>query len=115
MLQVGQFTDDRHCSRFRTLVSHYPPAQILCERGRVSERTQTVIKNSLLSVIRENLVPGKEFWDSKKTLKSLSESEYFVDEKDKEKGVQWPEVIKAMVDEGRFKLCYYLFIDSFIS
>ena len=30
--QVGEFTDDRHSSRLRTLVSHYPPAQvcILC-------------------------------------------------------------------------------------
>lgn len=22
---IGQFSDDHHCSRFRTLVAHYPP------------------------------------------------------------------------------------------
>ncbi len=25
---VGQFEDDRHCSRLRTLISHFPPAQV---------------------------------------------------------------------------------------
>ena len=26
--QVGQFVDDRHCSRLRTLIAHYPPVQV---------------------------------------------------------------------------------------
>ena len=27
-LQIGQFKDDRQSSRFRTLISHYPPAEV---------------------------------------------------------------------------------------
>ena len=26
--QLGQFTDDRHCSRLRTLLCHYPATQV---------------------------------------------------------------------------------------
>ena len=26
--QLGQFSDDRQCSRLRTLIAHYPPAQV---------------------------------------------------------------------------------------
>ena len=28
LLQIGQFDDDRHGSRLRTLISHYTPAQV---------------------------------------------------------------------------------------
>ena len=34
-LQLGQFVDDRECSRLRTLVAHYPPAQVRGERACV--------------------------------------------------------------------------------
>ena len=28
LFQLGQFTDDRHCSRLRTLLCHYPATQV---------------------------------------------------------------------------------------
>lgn len=52
---VGQFPDDRHCSRFRTLVAHYTPVQVLFEKGNLSVDTQKILKGSLVSCIQEGL------------------------------------------------------------
>ncbi|MBN3320183.1 MSH6 protein, partial [Atractosteus spatula] len=74
---VGQFQDDRHCSRFRTLVAHYNPAQVLFEKGNPSAETRKILKASLASAIQEGLHPGSQFWDASKTLKVLAEEDYF--------------------------------------
>jgi len=73
---------------------------VLYERGRVSEKTQTVINYNLSSAYKDVLRPGDEFWDSSKTLKYLSESEYFIDEADRDKGLQWPHSLKVVLSDG---------------
>ncbi|KAL6487650.1 hypothetical protein MHYP_G00042760, partial [Metynnis hypsauchen] len=67
---VGQFQDDRHCSRLRTLVAHYVPAQVLFERGNLSAETRKIFKAALSSVMQECLNAGSQFWDAQKTLKT---------------------------------------------
>ncbi|TNN50390.1 DNA mismatch repair protein Msh6 [Liparis tanakae] len=68
---VGQFPDDRHCSRLRTLIAHFAPAE-------------------------EGLSAGAQFWDAQKTLKALSEEDYF-----REAGTNFlPAVLKAMTSES---------------
>jgi len=74
--------------------------QVLYERGRISEKTQTVVSCNLSSAYKDALRPGVEFWDSGKTLKYLSESEYFIDEADREKGLQWPPALKVVLSDG---------------
>uniref|UniRef100_H3B5L6 DNA mismatch repair protein n=3 Tax=Latimeria chalumnae TaxID=7897 RepID=H3B5L6_LATCH len=74
---VGQFQDDRHCSRFRTLVAHYVPVQILFEKGNLSGETRKLLKGSLSSALQEGLQATSQFWDASKTLKVLSEEGYF--------------------------------------
>ncbi|KAK1791060.1 hypothetical protein P4O66_002102 [Electrophorus voltai] len=59
----SQFHDDRHCSRLRTLLAHYAPAQILFERGNLSAETRKIFK---------------------KTLKTLAEDDYFKEVKEGE-------------------------------
>ena len=73
---------------------------MLYERGRISEKTQTVIHYNLSSAYKDTLRPGVEFWDSNKTLKFLSESEYFIDEADRHKGLQLPEALKVVLADG---------------
>ena len=61
--------------------------------------------------LKEGLRSGTEFWDGSKTLKLLSESEYFVDESNKDLGVQWPPALKQMISESEFSenaTCYHL-------
>ena len=75
---------------------------MLYERGRISEKTQTVISCNLSSAYKDALRPGVEFWDSSKTLKYLSESEYFIDEADRDKGLQWPVELKVVLSDGTY-------------
>lgn len=76
---VGQFSDDRYCSRLRTLVAHYVPVQVLFERGNPSSETQKLLKDLVSSTVQEGLIAGSQFWNASKTLKTLTEGGYFQD------------------------------------
>ncbi|XP_052086117.1 DNA mismatch repair protein Msh6-like [Mytilus californianus] len=93
---VGQFTDDRYSSRLRTLIAHYTPVQVLLERGKSSQKTNQLINNNLISVTKEFLAPGSEFWESGKTLKRLAEEDYFSSEDE----LVWPDTIKKMISDS---------------
>lgn len=69
-------------------------------RGRVSEKTSSLINNNLSSIIKEYLRPDTEFWDSSKTLKVLAEEEYFKCDDE----VVWPECLQKMMSDGRTNL-----------
>ncbi|XP_039769049.1 DNA mismatch repair protein Msh6 isoform X2 [Ornithorhynchus anatinus] len=89
---VGQFADDRHCSRFRTLVAHHAPVQVLFERGNLSAESRHVLQGSLASALQEGLAPGSQFWDAARTLKTLQEEGYF-------EGAPLPPALRAMTAE----------------
>ncbi|XP_042560153.1 DNA mismatch repair protein Msh6-like [Clupea harengus] len=101
---VGQFRDDRHCSRLRTLVAHYAPAQVLFEKGNPSAETRKVLKASLSSAIQEGLSAGSQFWDAQKTLKTLAEEDYFKESAEKSDdgsgGATLPLTLKSMTSES---------------
>ncbi|CAK8692796.1 unnamed protein product [Clavelina lepadiformis] len=91
-LYLGQFHDDRYCSRFRTMIAHYYPCQILFEKGKVSAELHKILHTGLASVLQNGLVSGSQFWDATKTLKTLSNEKYFV--KDEEE--MWPQLLTSM-------------------
>ncbi|XP_043931014.1 DNA mismatch repair protein Msh6 [Protopterus annectens] len=93
---VGQFRDDRHCSRFRTLVAHYCPVQILFEKGNLSAETKKILKGCLSFAMQEGLNSGSQFWDASKTLKVLAEEGYFKELKNGDGSNLLPEVLKSM-------------------
>ncbi|XP_034753727.1 DNA mismatch repair protein Msh6 [Etheostoma cragini] len=100
---VGQFPDDRHCSRLRTLIAHFAPAEVLFERGNPSVETRKILKASLSSALQEGLNAGTQFWDAQKTLKTLSEEDYFREAADKEQGTGnnfLPGPLKKMTSES---------------
>uniref|UniRef100_A0A2K5RLM4 DNA mismatch repair protein n=1 Tax=Cebus imitator TaxID=2715852 RepID=A0A2K5RLM4_CEBIM len=97
---IGQFSDDRHCSRFRTLVAHYPPVQVLFEKGNLSKETKTILKSSLSSSLQEGLIPGSQFWDASKTLRILLEEGYFREKLSDDIGAMLPQVLKGMTSES---------------
>uniref|UniRef100_A0A6Q2XXA5 DNA mismatch repair protein n=1 Tax=Esox lucius TaxID=8010 RepID=A0A6Q2XXA5_ESOLU len=102
VFHVGQFQDDRHCSRLRTLVAHYAPAQVLFEKGNPSAETRTIFKGSLSSAMQEGLSAGSQFWDAQKTLKALAEEDYFKESvgQDEESGsCVLPSVLKSMTSD----------------
>ncbi|XP_006839496.1 PREDICTED: DNA mismatch repair protein Msh6-like isoform X1 [Chrysochloris asiatica] len=97
---VGQFSDDRHCSRFRTLVAHYSPVQVLFEKGNLSTETKMILKSSLSSSLQEGLIPGSQFWDAAKTLRTLLEEGYFTEKLNEDNGAVLPQVLKGMTSES---------------
>ncbi|XP_054841722.1 DNA mismatch repair protein Msh6 isoform X2 [Eublepharis macularius] len=97
---VGQFLDDRHCSRFRTLLAHYTPVQILFERGNPSAETQKILKGFLSSTVQEALASGSQFWNAAKTLKTLIEGDYFEGQENVSGRLVLPPVIRAMTAES---------------
>nr|XP_056709679.1 DNA mismatch repair protein Msh6 isoform X2 [Euleptes europaea] len=97
---VGQFLDDRHCSRFRTLLAHYIPVQILFERGNPSAETQKIFKGLLSSTMQEGLAPGSQFWTAAKTLKTLIEEGYFEGQENASGRLVLPPVIRSMAAES---------------
>ncbi|NXH23175.1 MSH6 protein, partial [Bucco capensis] len=97
---IGQFADDRHCSRFRTLVAHYTPVQVLYEKGNLSVETQKILKGSLVSCIQEGLISGSQFWNASKTLKVLLEEGYFKEKQTSDNGCSLPSVIKSLTSES---------------
>ena len=74
--------------------------QVLYERGKISEKTQNILNNTLVSALKEALKSGVEFWDSGKTLKWLAESQYFVNEDKRDKGNQIPDSLRQFIDPG---------------
>ena len=72
---MGQFDDDRNCSKLRTTFAQYTPAHILYDRRSLSKETRGIIE--LQSVVKEALAPGDEMLSGDKVLRLLTESEYF--------------------------------------
>ncbi|KAM4599223.1 DNA mismatch repair protein Msh6 isoform 2-T2 [Fundulus diaphanus] len=97
---LGQFPDDRHCSRLRTLIARFPPAEVLYEKGNPSAETRKILKASLSSALQEGLNAGSQFWDAQKTLKTLSEENYFEEMSGDESGGFLPPLLKRMTSES---------------
>lgn len=96
---IGCLSDGSNRSALRTLFSHYQPAQILYERGRVSALTLIIYNTTVNAVPKEALVSKKEFLTSESTLKLLSSDKYFGELYDK-----WPVVLLNMIDRDSLPL-----------
>ena len=103
IFHLGQFTDDKNLSRLRTLTAHFPPAEILFEKGGLSNTTTTFLTSSLPGARREGLKRGSEFWESDKTLNVLVEKEYFTGEGDE---MVWPEALQEFIDCSDSKVAH---------
>ncbi|KAI6651060.1 hypothetical protein LOD99_5637 [Oopsacas minuta] len=88
---IGQFINDRHLSSLRTLLSHYPPAQLLYEKNRLPQSVLFLLQ-LYPGVVFDPLIPGKEFWDVSNTLKYLTESKYLGSSFH-----EWPTPIKSLL------------------
>ncbi|XP_067931306.1 DNA mismatch repair protein Msh6-like [Watersipora subatra] len=96
---VGQFEEDIYGSRLRTLTAHFNPGQVLYEKRKTSALLAHLFKTNLSSVLKEALVPNSEFWGCEKTIRFLSEGDYFQLD-DGSHTMDWPEALKAMLDNS---------------
>ena len=73
--------------------------QLLYERSGLSERTLTIFNKQLVSVLKEPLRSGREFWDATKTLQTMREKEYFTRDGD-DVSSAYPAVLRDMIADG---------------
>lgn len=95
--QIGQFTDDRSCSRLRSLLAHHPPAELLIERRGLNSDASNVISMWLPSAVVRPLIRDKQFLSAEQTLKLLQERRYFESALPGDDPA-YPDVLKQMLD-----------------
>ena len=92
-IYVGQFEDDRHCSKLRTTLAQYPPAHVLYDRQNVSKETKHII--DMQNGVKEGLAPKSEMLSAGDLLRQLAENDYFKGKS----GLEWPESFKTVLSE----------------
>ncbi|EDV52086.1 probable DNA mismatch repair protein Msh6 [Drosophila erecta] len=90
---VGEFEDDKNCSRLLTLLSHHMPVLLLNEKSALSQRSQQIVRTVLGGILKEQ-VPGNgtQACSAEKTLKLLAERYYAGSGSDD----NWPLVLRTM-------------------
>ncbi|XP_017844448.2 probable DNA mismatch repair protein Msh6 [Drosophila busckii] len=88
---VGEFDDDKSCSRLLTLLSHHMPVLLLHEKSTLSSRTHPILRTVLGGILKEQLPSdGAQVCSAEKTLKLLAERYYAAGEDN------WPLVLRSM-------------------
>ena len=95
------------------MLSYILLLKVLYERGKVSERVQSLLNHQLSSCLKDSLRTGAEFWDASKTLRCLCDGDYFVDEEMAAAGVQWPDPLRNMISDSEL-ICNISRLASFL-
>ncbi|XP_017135484.1 probable DNA mismatch repair protein Msh6 [Drosophila miranda] len=94
---LGEFEDDKNCSRLLTLLSHHMPVLLLSEKSALSLRTQQVVRTVLGGILREQLPSnGAHVCNAEKTLKLLAERYYAGNGSED----NWPLVLRTMQSDS---------------
>ncbi|MFH4977385.1 hypothetical protein AB6A40_004094 [Gnathostoma spinigerum] len=98
IFHLGNFVDDRGRSTLRTMLTHYPPCQILLEKFQITPATEAALNNTASTAQKEFLIAAKEYPTAESTLQLLSAKEYFdVNAAKWPKGLlEWLEIIDGI-------------------
>ncbi|XP_075160076.1 DNA mismatch repair protein Msh6 [Haematobia irritans] len=89
---VGEFDDDKNCSRLHTLLSHNMPVLVVLEKSNILEKTQDIMRTVLSGTLKEYLQANQQN-AAENTLKELAENYYA-------NGDNWPLVLRTMQDDS---------------
>lgn len=92
---ISQFTDDRYCSRLRTLLAYHKPIEFIFEKKNLNPQARYVFDTWHKSVQTRYLVPEKQFLTPQATLELIKSRGYFDECKD-----GYPEAVKKLCDES---------------
>lgn len=132
VFNIGEFNDDRHCSRLLTLLAENSAGlvcifkinmqrlitflilKILIERGRMQKSTSELLKKTLSNVRKDALTPNSQFYNAQNTLDVLLNGCYF---KNKNDEFHWPPVLQELIQDGKtvIKLWQSVFYELFCS
>ncbi|XP_017112610.1 probable DNA mismatch repair protein Msh6 [Drosophila elegans] len=94
---VGEFEDDKSCSRLLTLLSHHMPVLLINEKSALSQRSQQIVRTVLGGILKEQTPSnGSQACNAEKTLKLLAERYYAGNGADD----NWPLVLRTMQSDS---------------
>lgn len=89
---LADISDDADMTRFETFVAQTRPAELLLEKGSISAKALSILKNNTPpTTIWNYLKPEKEFLSAEKTRMKIDGEAYF--EKSIEEKNEWPPVL----------------------
>ncbi|CAG8467250.1 7721_t:CDS:10 [Acaulospora colombiana] len=74
---LTSFVDDIDRTQFETLIMQVKPKEIVFEKGKLSPRSQRILKDCTHRAIWTGLRPDVEFWDANTTCDEIRFSRYF--------------------------------------
>lgn len=93
---LGEFDDDKSCSRLHTLLSHHMPVLLVLEKSNVQEKTQEILRTVLGNVYKEYMPNNGPLESTAEgALKELAEKYYAGGNED-----NWPLVLRTMQAES---------------
>ncbi|KAI8616461.1 muts domain V-domain-containing protein [Chytriomyces sp. MP71] len=96
---ISYFNDDVDRTHLETLLMQLKPKELVLEKGRVSQRTQKLLKNCLNDPQINHLLPDVEFWSSETTVDELRRTHYFGSvNKDADIEALYPDAIKTSLE-----------------
>lgn len=107
--RLAEFIDDKHFSKLLTLLTEYPAALILYEKGGLSKDLSKILDTQFKDIRKESLIPKKQFLTASDTLEKLCAADYF---KNKKGDFSWPEMFKKVADDCLPKKDYQLALSS---
>lgn len=107
--RLTEFNDDKHFSKLLALLTEYPAALILYEKGGISKSLAKIFNTQFKDIRNETLIPKKQFYTASDTLEKLCSADYFKDGSGK---FQWPEFFQRVADDCLPKKDYELAISS---
>uniref|UniRef100_A0A6P4DUP4 DNA mismatch repair protein n=1 Tax=Drosophila rhopaloa TaxID=1041015 RepID=A0A6P4DUP4_DRORH len=94
---LGEFEDDKNCSRLLTLLSHHMPVLLINEKSALSQRSQQIVRTVLGGILKEQTPSnGSQACNAEKTLKLLAERYYAGNGSDD----NWPLVLRTMQSDS---------------
>ena len=96
---VNEFVDDVEFTKFETFIAQIRPQELILEKGFLTPAANRIIKNNTSpTTIRNELKPGKEFWNAEVTSRELTVGKYFTSE-DSNGDIVWPKALQKAEEQ----------------
>ena len=93
-IKIGQFEDDRHCSKLRTALAKYTPGHILYEKNNISKESKNILEHQ--GALLEPLTSNEQMMNAEKLLRTLIEGDYFKNSDE----FKWPDTIQLLLSDS---------------
>lgn len=105
---LGYFEDDAHRTLFDTLIHQINPVEILIEKGKISQRTETILKNINPPPSIEKI--SSQFFSAEDTRQTIEIERIFENEDNRNEIDVWPKVLRDFSNNDDVMAAFGIFI-----